>query len=217
MTVAALYVLARGPYANMPGVDPWPERRDALLYRGPHPVVAHPPCGPWSKAVARQTKLSRSQGPYLAPAAVLQVRKWGGVLEHPAESRLWNVMSLPYPEPYRQATLNGPDRDAWGGFTVALDQSAFGHDHSHKRTWCYFVGIDPAAVVLPPPAATPQMPEELREKSKTWKPKGDKRPGRRPCARSYSDCVGSQRRKRSPVDFAAWLVALASTATAAAP
>lgn len=39
MTVAALYVLACGPYSRMADVDPWPESRDALLYRGPHPVV----------------------------------------------------------------------------------------------------------------------------------------------------------------------------------
>lgn len=40
--IAALYVLARGPSATIPGVDPWPARRNALLYPGSHPVVAHP-------------------------------------------------------------------------------------------------------------------------------------------------------------------------------
>jgi len=48
-TVAALYVLKDGPYANREGVDPWPESRDARLYAGPHVVVAHPPCARWGR------------------------------------------------------------------------------------------------------------------------------------------------------------------------
>jgi hypothetical protein len=39
--IAALYVRTDGPYANRPGVDLWDEKRDARLYDGPHPVVAH--------------------------------------------------------------------------------------------------------------------------------------------------------------------------------
>ncbi|TXH11946.1 MAG: hypothetical protein E6R03_13795, partial [Hyphomicrobiaceae bacterium] len=46
--VAALYVEAGGCYA-LPGVDCWPQERDARLYRGCDPVVAHPPCQRWGR------------------------------------------------------------------------------------------------------------------------------------------------------------------------
>lgn len=46
-TIAALFVETRGCYADLEGVDPWPIERDARLYAGPHPVVAHPPCARW--------------------------------------------------------------------------------------------------------------------------------------------------------------------------
>ena len=42
--IAALYVERDGIYYGLPDVDPWDEARDARLYPGPHPVVAHPPC-----------------------------------------------------------------------------------------------------------------------------------------------------------------------------
>ena len=46
--IAALYVQKDGAYYGIDGVDPWDEDRDARLYDGPWPVVAHPPCNKWS-------------------------------------------------------------------------------------------------------------------------------------------------------------------------
>lgn len=209
--VAALYVLARGPYSSMPGVDPWPEKRNALCFPGGMPVVAHPPCGPWSRSVMHQTKLSLSQGPWLAPAAVCQVRRDGGLLEHPAESLLWEEswLRLPYPEPYRQRTFAGPERDAWGGFTVELDQGPWADHESpdehgaHKRSWIYIVGIDPGCVVLLPPAASPPKSSTVRK---------DKRGGSKSSwVRTRYDMMSPESRKRSPKAFAEWLVGLART------
>ena len=42
--IAALFVETGGVYFGLPNVDPWDEERDARLYDGPWPVVAHPPC-----------------------------------------------------------------------------------------------------------------------------------------------------------------------------
>lgn len=47
--LAALYVETNGCYFGLPGVDPWDINRDARLYQGPWPVVAHPPCERWGR------------------------------------------------------------------------------------------------------------------------------------------------------------------------
>lgn len=133
-TIAALYVDPGGPYPKMPGVECWDEQRDARRYPGPHPVVAHPPCGPWS----RLRTFCRHQPRELAPLAVRQVRTWGGVLEHHASSRLWPELDLPLP---------GGFPDAHGGWSVQVDQVAWGH-RATKTTWLYVVGLGPGSVRL---------------------------------------------------------------------
>ncbi len=50
--IAALFVETNGVYFGLPNVDPWDEKRDARLYAGPHPVVAHPPCQLWTNMAA---------------------------------------------------------------------------------------------------------------------------------------------------------------------
>lgn len=51
--IAALYVQTDGVYADIPDVELWDEARDARLYTGPHPVVAHPPCQRWGEGEQR--------------------------------------------------------------------------------------------------------------------------------------------------------------------
>lgn len=124
-TIAALYVDKGGPYYQMSGVQCWDETRDARLYAGLHPVVAHPPCGPWGN-MSHQCWL---QDKTLAPIAVGQVQKYGGVLEHPLGSKLWAHSKLPRP---------GEGLDAHGGHTLVVDQCEWGHA-CRKRTWLYVV------------------------------------------------------------------------------
>jgi hypothetical protein len=89
--VAALYVATGGCYFGLPDVDPWDERRDARLYAGPHPVVAHPPCARWgnywfgSPSSSKRFLLGDDEGCFAA--ALAAVRRFGGVLEHPKDSR----------------------------------------------------------------------------------------------------------------------------------
>ena len=95
--VAALFVQENGCYAGLPGVDAWPESRDARLYAGPWPVVAHPPCQRWGKMwfgqplTVKRTGVRKKKGEDggCFAAALAAVRKWGGVLEHPASSNAW--------------------------------------------------------------------------------------------------------------------------------
>ena len=201
--VAALYTLSKSsPYEEISGVDCWPRTRDALRYRGPWPVVAHPPCAPWSRAVRHQVHMSVEQGPHLAPAAVFLVRKYGGILEHPAGSLLWDKMSLPYPSPCRQRTIFGLQLDEWGGFTLEVEQWDWGHV-AIKSTWLYMVGVSVDDVRLPPVRPRNQLSTDIRVSATT----GTVR------RRTGYELGSPEARKRTPPLFADWLVGLASTAT----
>jgi hypothetical protein len=187
MRVAALYVDPRGPYPKIPGVDCWDAERDARLYAGPWPVIAHPPCGPWGYL----QHLYRGSEHDCAPTAVEQVRTFGGVLEHPAHSRLWPACSLPLP---------GEPADRYGGRTYEVCQCDWGHV-ARKRTWLYVVRCAwPDA--LPPP-----------RKPTHWASGGrrPKDPHRTPVPQGIKVCSAQQRR-RTPPEFALWLVELAESA-----
>ncbi len=100
--IAALYVETGGAYFGLEGVEPWDEVRDARYYTGPHPVVAHPPCDRWHQLSAVNAKrwgyrINDDEGCFAA--ALEAVRKFGGVLEHPAESRAFKFHRIPEPQP----------------------------------------------------------------------------------------------------------------------
>jgi hypothetical protein len=138
--VAALYIDPRGPYPALLGADAcWDEARDARLYEGPWPVVAHPPCRNWGSL----RHLATADDSDCGPRAVEQVRRWGGVLEHPARSTLWAHCGLPKP---------GELPDAYEGRTIEVCQVDWGHV-ARKRTWLYLVGVESLGQL--PPAREP--------------------------------------------------------------
>lgn len=140
-TVAALYVETDGGYFGLSGVDPWDIDRDARLYAGPHPVVAHPPCQRWGRyaeshpIVGRIGTLGDDGGCF--GSALAAVRTWGGVLEHPKDSRAWDHFGLQKPP----ASGGWVMADALGGWTCCVDQGHYGH-LANKRTWLYAAGVD---------------------------------------------------------------------------
>jgi hypothetical protein len=139
--IAALYVQTNGVYYGLPDVDPWDETRDARLYDGPWPVVAHPPCKRWSALAGMvETRYGYRRGDDggCFVAALAAVHRFGGVLEHPAHSAAWHHFDLPMPMRGGgwTSTIDGLGWACW------VDQGWFGHPMK-KPTWLYASGVDP--------------------------------------------------------------------------
>lgn len=155
-TVAALYVETGGCYFGLPDVDPWDEARDARLYAGPHPVVAHPPCQRWGAMAAvnfarwggEHNRPGNDHGCFQAPLGA--VRRWGGVLEHPAKTRAWRHYGLTVPRGL------GWQVNAFGGWVCEVWQSAYGH-RANKATWLYCFGGRPPELDWSRPTGSHQI------------------------------------------------------------
>jgi hypothetical protein len=167
ITVAALYVQRGGAYYGLPGVDPWDEARDARLYAGPHPVVAHPPCARWCQLApvnqARYGHRIGDDGGCFA-AALASVRQWGGVLEHPAYSLAWPRFGLPEPTGVGVWT-----RGLFGAEWVsAVSQAAYGHP-AEKMTWLLYTGSEPPRLRKDVPETQAQVSFGRRKSGGYWK------------------------------------------------
>lgn len=139
--IAALFVESGGCYFGLDHVDPWPAERDARLYAGPWPVVAHPPCERWGRywhggpSARERRRLGDDDGCFAA--AIAAVRRWGGVLEHPEGSHAWRAFHIAAP----------PRHGGWivadfaGGWTCCIEQGAYGH-RARKATWLYAHSVD---------------------------------------------------------------------------
>lgn len=143
--IAALYVQKGGSYFNLPGVDPWDEERDARKYAGPYPVVAHPPCQRWGKMWFGSPQVVKLTGERKALGddgrcfehALWAVRTFGGVIEHPWESRAWPHFGLTTPDRAGGWIM----ADFEGGWTCCVEQGRYGH-YARKPTLILAYGID---------------------------------------------------------------------------
>jgi len=193
--VAALFVESNGIYSRISGVDIWDESRDARGYKGPLPVVAHPPCRLWINYAALNFK--RYGGEHNRPgndggcfaSALKSVRIWGGVLEHPAFSKAWLLFGLK--KPLKKPEIgwyhvgDGPN---WRKHYVCeVYQSAYGHK-AQKRTWLYYVGAN--------------EPSEARS---------EHNPGTHQCGwfDRIKPTLGKKAASATPAEFADYLVQLA--------
>ena len=126
-----VYFVAKNSYYRLlPDLDLFDLQRNALSTISNAPAIYHPPCRSWGRL--RQFAKTPSGEHWLAVWAILRIWRYGGVLEHPAGSKLWSFMKLARP---------GQRYDFHGGFSVSLNQSWFGYP-AKKNTWLYIVGCE---------------------------------------------------------------------------
>lgn len=185
ITVAVLFARSDSNYKTIDGCDVWDAEREARNWGGGCQVIAHPPCRAWGRL--RHFAKPRHDEKALALFAVEQVRRFGGVLEHPEASTLWAAAGLPLPR---------CGRDEFGGWTLPISQFWWGH-RAEKKTWLYIVGCEPGSI--------PVMPLALGEAPCViglWSGR-DKRPG------MWRKEISKAEREHTPGKLALWLVDLA--------
>lgn len=152
--IAALFIETAGCYTGQANVDAWDIARDARQYAGPWPVVAHPPCQRWgrfwhgSPCKPHQYRLGDDQGCFAS--ALASVRQWGGVIEHPADSRAWAHHGIPAPKRGAGWLRVGPTE-----WTCYVEQGHYGHA-ARKGTWLFYVGQE-----TPPELIWTRLPQRL--------------------------------------------------------
>lgn len=194
--IAALYVEKNGCYYGLPDVDPWDIERDARLYLGDMPVVAHPPCERWGRfaegSMTKKTETAGDDGGCFF-AALHSVIRCGGVLEHPAHSKAWDAFGIPKPPKAGWLHIQG---SMW---TCEVEQGHYGHK-ARKKTWLFVVG--------------PKPPELI------WGPSEQRLPEKRLAERGYESArrcgiianMSSRQRQRTPPEFRDLLLTIARAA-----
>lgn len=203
--VSALYVDPRGPYPTLLA-DVWDEKRDANLYDGPRPVVAHPPCQRWGRywgggpmlhGTPQQKTLGDDGGCF--DAAILTVRTCGGVLEHPEASHAWRAHGVRKP-PRWGGWIDAGDGIGW---TCCVEQGHYGH-RARKATWLYAAHVADLPDAIWGPSVGVRLDEGFHTVAER---RAARESGRAPRVRlSTADNI------RTPVAFAEWLIELAASA-----
>lgn len=179
--IAVLFARSDSVYKTLPGTDVYDIARDALTWPGGCPVIAHPPCRAWGRL--RTFANPRAGEKELALWAVEQVRRWGGIIEHPASSTLWPAAGLPKPG----------EIDQYGGLTFGIHQHTMGH-RAEKKTLLYIVGTSPAL--------WPRLPLVMDEPTHVIQSRKRK---------DYRPHVSKAEREHTPEALARWLLDVART------
>lgn len=174
-----LFARSDSIYKTIQGCDVWDAERDARNWPGGCSVIAHPPCRAWGRL--RAFAKPRPDEKDLARWSVCVVREWGGVIEHPAGSTLWNDQNLPFPG----------QTDDYGGWTMAAPQLWWGHK-ANKATWFYIVGCNPTNI--PPVPFTLSYPTHVVQSRKR---------------KNYLPHISKAEREHTPPKLAQWLFELA--------
>jgi len=194
--IAALFVETNGCYFGLDQVDPWDIQRDARLYEGPWPIVAHPPCERWGRfsegSMTKKTETTGADGGCFA-AALASLTAYGGVLEHPAHSKAWDFYDLPRPNPGKW-TRSPATKNLW---VCEVEQGHYGHP-ARKKTWLLVVG--------------PKPPELI------WGPAPQRLPAKRLAERGYESArrcgivanMSTRQRQRTPPEFRDLLLSIAN-------
>jgi hypothetical protein len=192
--IAALYVETNGCYFNQAGVDPWDINRDARTYRGPWPVIAHPPCQRWGRfsegSMTKKDQVTGDDGGCFE-AALASLQKWGGVLEHPAHSKAWDFYGIPKPG---NAGWSHAGPNLW---VCEVEQGHYGHP-ARKKTWLLACGRKPMDLI--------------------WGPCEQRLPAKRLAERGYESArrcgiianMCSKHRQRTPPEFRDLLLSIAA-------
>lgn len=200
VVVAALFVARDGPYAGVANVDAWDASRDARTYAGPYPVVAHPPCDRWCQmAPVNQARYGHRVGDDggCFASALDSVRRWGGVLEHPALTLAWRAFGLPRPR-----AAGGWSRTFCGGWVAHVEQRHYGH-RARKATWLYVFGLTPPILIWGPGAPPDAWISADRPRAEL--------------ARRGIAQLGKREAKATPLPFRDLLLGIARSAAAVDP
>jgi hypothetical protein len=135
-TVSILCASRNSVYHQLQGVIVFDERKDARTFTGDTPIVAHPPCRAWSAFCRHQAKPKDGEAE-LGIWCANMLRITGGVLEHPAHSRLFDAAALPKPGEKCGNLWTMEVWQAWWGYSMK------------KATWLCFSKIDKHVVDVP--------------------------------------------------------------------
>ena len=130
-------------------------------------------------------------------AALFDVRRWGGVLEHPEASHAWRWFGLNAP-PKSGGWIVAGDGIGW---TCCVEQGHYGH-RARKATWLYAVGCELPSLLWGKSAATAKLDHGFHSTEER----------RRAIKTGICQRLSARQRAATPPEFAELLIGIANTA-----